>query len=331
MGLKRLFSQKFSNYNFIIGIPSKFELIISMKTPIAFIIFKRPDTTEKVFEAIRQAKPSKLFVIADGPRKDKPGEAEKCAASRAIIDRVDWNCEVKKNYSDTNLGCKKRVSSGLDWVFSMVEEAIILEDDCLPHPTFFRFCAELLEKYREDYRIASICGTNVQKQWQSQIASYHFSIYGSVWGWATWKRAWKYYDLNTSEWSKSEFKNAIKYAICSEKQYEARKKRFDKAFSDQVNSWAAKWLFACLLNSGLSVVPAVNLISNIGFTEEATHTTKSNNEVENITLSEMVFPLKENNLVVPDRTYDNWVYEKLYKPPSLGKRISSKIISIFQK
>jgi hypothetical protein len=135
---------------------TKFQL----KTPVALIIFKRPDTTERVFETIRQAKPPKLLVVADGPRTDQPGEAEKCAATRAIIDRVDWDCEVLKNYSDSNLGCGLRPATGISWVFEQVEEAIVLEDDCVPHPTFFRFCEELLEYYRHDERIMSISGIN---------------------------------------------------------------------------------------------------------------------------------------------------------------------------
>ena len=133
-----------------------------LETPITFIIFKRPDTTEKVFETIRQVKPKKLLVIADGPRTDREGEAEKCAATRAIIEKVDWDCEVIKNYSEINLGCAKRVSSGLDWAFNNVEETIILEDDCILQPTLFRFCEELLEKYRHDRRITSIAAQNAQ-------------------------------------------------------------------------------------------------------------------------------------------------------------------------
>lgn len=133
-----------------------------INTPVVFIIFKRPDTTEKVFEAIRRVKPPKLLVVADGPRAEQPSEVEKCSATRAIIDRVDWNCEVLKNYSETNLGCMQRVSSGLDWVFKTVPEAIILEDDCLPDATFFRFCEELLERYRDDERVMSVCGVNFQ-------------------------------------------------------------------------------------------------------------------------------------------------------------------------
>ena len=152
-----------------------------LTTPVVFIIFNRPDTTAKVFEAIRQAKPPKLLVIADGARIDKPGEAEKCAAARAIINQVDWQCEVLTNYSNVNLGCRKRVSSGLDWVFEQVEEAIVLEDDCLPHPSFFQYCQELLEKYRDDERIMMISGDNFQFGNETTEYSYYFSRYGHCW------------------------------------------------------------------------------------------------------------------------------------------------------
>ena len=151
-------------------------------TPVAFIIFNRPDTTKRVFAEIAKARPPKLLVIADGPRADHPADVEKCAAVRAIIDGVDWDCEVLKNYSDVNLGCKRRVSSGLDWVFDTVEEAIILEDDCLPHPTFFRFCEEMLEKYRDDKRIAMISGDNLQFGRKRTGYSYYFSRYPHIWG-----------------------------------------------------------------------------------------------------------------------------------------------------
>src|SRR5262245_26909140 len=131
-----------------------------MRTPVAFIVFNRPDLTERVFAEIARARPPKLLVVADGPRPDVAGEAEKCVATRAIIDRVDWQCDVLTNYSDRNLGCGRRPSSGLRWVFEQVEEAIILEDDCLPHPTFFQFCEELLERYRDDKRVMHISGNN---------------------------------------------------------------------------------------------------------------------------------------------------------------------------
>jgi hypothetical protein len=173
-----------------------------IKTPVAFLVFNCPDTTIRVFEEIRCARPPKLLVVADGPRADRPGEADKCQAVRAVIETVDWPCEVLKNYSDVNLGCKIRVSSGLDWVFEQVEEAIILEGDCLPHPTFFRFCEELLETYRDDERIGMISGDNFQFGRKRGDASYYFSRYNHIWGWASWRRAWQHYDRNMAIWPK---------------------------------------------------------------------------------------------------------------------------------
>lgn len=156
-----------------------------LKTPVAFLIFNRPDTTRRVFAEIAKARPPKLLVVADGPRADHPDDVEKCAAVRAIIDGIDWDCKVLTNYSDINLGCKRRVSSGLDWVFDTVEEAIILEDDCLPHPAFFRFCEEMLNKYRDDKRIAMISGDNFQFGRKRTEYSYYFSRYPHIWGWAS--------------------------------------------------------------------------------------------------------------------------------------------------
>lgn len=166
-----------------------------MSTPIALIIFNRPDLTIRVFSKIARAKPKTLFVIADGPRSDHPGDIKKCAEARSIIESVDWDCTVHKNYSDINLGCGRRLASGISWVFEKVEEAIILEDDCLPHPTFFRFCKELLERYRDDERIMQINGQNFQHKSMRTSYSYLFSYSNNCWGWATWRRAWQHFDM----------------------------------------------------------------------------------------------------------------------------------------
>ena len=162
----------------------------NLKTPVAFIIFNRPSLTQIVFNTIRQAKPKQLFVIADGARF--PEEKEKCQQARDIIRQVDWDCEVLANYSDVNLGCGKRISSGISWVFEHVEAAIILEDDCLPHLSFFRYCENLLDYYRDDERVMAIGGDNFQDGNKKTPYSYYFSKYPHVWGWATWRRAWKH-------------------------------------------------------------------------------------------------------------------------------------------
>ena len=297
-----------------------------MKTPVVFLIFNRPDTTERAFEAIRQAKPHKLLVVADGPRHDKQGEADKCADARAIIERVDWNCEVLTNYSDINLGCQKRVSSGLDWAFSLVEEAIILEDDCLPNSSFFRFCEEMLQKYKDDKRIMMISGTNILEEWKSDIQSYHFSYYGGIWGWASWRRAWQYYDINMSLWLDSEVKNRIRDILANDEQYNCIVKFLDASCQNEIDAWGYIWRFARLTQSGLSIVPSVNLVSNIGFRQDATHTVSKNSNLAEITTHQFEFPLKFNQFTVVDRDYDRKFFDKTTKKPSITIRIKNKLL-----
>ncbi|TRU16354.1 MAG: glycosyltransferase family 2 protein [Microcystis aeruginosa Ma_QC_B_20070730_S2] len=295
-----------------------------LTTPVAFLIFNRPDTTARVFEAIRQAKPPKLLVVADGPRPDRPDDIEKCKAARAIIDGVDWDCEVLTNYSEVNLGCKNRVSSGLNWVFDTVEEAIILEDDCLPHPDFFRFCEELLEKYRDDKRIMAIGGTNVMGEWKSSVQSYHFSYHGSIWGWASWRRAWCYFDLDMRLWANQEIRNRVRDVIADNRQYQKRAIVFESVYRKEIDTWDYQWIFARLVQSGLTVIPCVNLVSNLGFAHEDATYTKSRNEfLSNLERIDMIFPIKTNEFIAIDRDYDKQVFLKVFK--EMGYRIISKI------
>ena len=235
-----------------------------LNTPVVFVIFNTTDTTRRVLDAIAKAQPKKLFVIADGPRIDRPDDIEKCAATRKIIDSVDWDCEVMKYYSDKNIGMRRFVPSGIDWVFSKVEEAIILEHDCLPSPSFFYFCQELLEKYRHDERIMHISGNNFQGGRSRTKYSYYFTKYMNSWGWATWRRAWQLYDVDVKAWSEYRDKNRIS-EMCEdplEQNYWAP--IFNWIYECDVDPWDWAWLFACWYNKGLSVEPNVNLISNIG-------------------------------------------------------------------
>ncbi|MEI6330022.1 MAG: glycosyltransferase family 2 protein [Pseudanabaena sp. ELA645] len=231
-----------------------------MKTPVAFIIFNRPDTTKMVFETIRQAKPPKLFIIADGPRSDRPDDAEKCAAARAIIDGVDWECEVLTNYSDINLSCKIRVSTGLDWVFSQVEEAIILEDDCLPDPSFFPFCEELLEYYRDDDKISVICGLNLQFGRKRMDYSYYFSIYNHCWGWASWRRAWENFDYDMKLWTLVRDNGWLKDILQDDSLVKCFTELFQDVYDGKINSWAYRWTLSCWLQGQISVLPNVNFL-----------------------------------------------------------------------
>jgi SAM-dependent methyltransferase len=257
-----------------------------LTTPVTLIIFNRPETTVKVFEAIRQAKPSKLLVIADGPRNDRPDDIENCQAARAIVEQVDWDCEVLRNYSEVNLGCRKRVVSGLDWVFEQVEEAIILEDDCLPHPTFFRYCQELLEKYRNEPRIMMISGDNFQFGRNQTEYSYYFSRYGHIWGWATWKRSWILHDDSMASWPKLRDTQWLTNILNNEKAVSFWSRNFQGVY-DGFNTWDYPWLFTLWSHHGLTILPNVNLISNIGFGYAGTHTQTSESPLSNMS----VFPL----------------------------------------
>ena len=298
-----------------------------LETPVVLIIFKRPDTTEKVFEAIRQAKPPKLLVIADGSRSDKSGEAEKCAATRKIIDRVDWDCEVLKNYSEINLGCAKRVSSGLDWVFEQVPEAIILEDDCVPHPTFFRFCEELLKRYRYDERIASISGQNVQLGRNKTEYSYYFSRYPHIWGWATWRRSWQYYDFDMKLWPEIKAKNLLRNILQDPEAKKCWSEIFQSTYEydKRIDNWDSQWTFSCWVESKLSILANVNLISNTGFGLESTNTNNEKSPYSNLAVEAIEFPMKHPPYVIRDTQADRFTQKTLFNYLGIIKKIGVKI------
>ncbi len=274
-----------------------------LHTPVAFIVFNRPATTERVFNEIARARPPKLLVVADGARANRPGEAEKCAAVREIIDRIDWDCELLTNYSDTNLGCKNRVSSGLDWVFEQVPEAIILEDDCLPHPTFFRFCEDLLIRYRDDERIAMISGDNFQCGQKRGAASYYFSKHHHIWGWASWRRAWRHYDRDIRIWPEVRDNGWLEFLFQHPRERDYWHQVFESMYANKIDTWDYQWGLSSRLQGMLSILPNVNLISNIGFGIDATHTTNSSVNSE-LPVSAMDFPLRHPNVILPDFSAD---------------------------
>jgi len=299
-----------------------------LSVPVAFFIFNRPETTQRVFEVIRQAKPSKLLVAADGPRTSRPLEAEKCAVARAIVEQVDWDCEVLTNYSDINLGCKRRVSSGLDWVFNTVEEAIILEDDCLPHPTLFRFCEELLQKYRDDERIMAISGDNFQFGRRRTEYSYYFSRYNHCWGWASWRRAWQHYDVDMKLWPKIRDSNLLRDLLPKRHAVNYWRTIFQNVYDGQIDTWDYQWTFACWIHSGLSILPSVNLVSNIGFYSDATHTA-GKSRFANMPVEALRFPLQHPSFLICDLKADNFTQNNVYKW-SILNRIKGNVDRILQ-
>jgi len=295
-----------------------------LTTPVAFIIFNRPNTTREVFKTIAQAQPPKLLVIADGPRANRPGEAEKCAEARAVVDHMDWQCEVLKNYSDTHLGCRDRVASGLDWVFDIVEESIILEDDCVPHPTFFRFCDELLKRYRDDERIMAISGDNFQFGRQRTEYSYYFSRYPHCWGWATWRRAWCHYDGEMRLWPAIRDGGWLQGILENRRAIAYWTKIFDKMYNGDIDTWDYAWTFICWIQSGLTILPTVNLVSNIGFGENATHT-RGGGRIANMSVQPMDFPLSHPPFVLRDAKADELTQSSIYEKGRLISRIRRKV------
>ncbi len=300
-----------------------------LATPVAFIIFNRPDTTERVFSEIAKAKPPKLLVIGDGARTNREGEAAKVAATRAIIENVDWPCEVLTNFSETNLGCKRRVSSGLDWVFEQVEEAIILEDDCLPHPTFFQFCEELLERYRSDQRVGMISGDNFQFGRRLNNDSYYFSNINHIWGWATWSSRWQRdYDLAMTHWPKIRNEGRIADLANTKTEQEYLTDIFEKVYQNKIDTWDYQWNFGSRLNGRIAVMPNVNLISNIGFGAEATHTTATS-ILADMALEDMRFPLKHPVEMFASRILDQQTFNKHYRE-SIVQRFKKKALNFLR-
>lgn len=287
-----------------------------MKTPVALVIFRRPDLTAMVLDAVRPARPSELYVIADGPRPDKPGEAEACAAARAVIDTVDWDCRVHRHYSETNLGCGRRPASGIDWLFERVDSAIILEDDCIPHPSFFGFCDEVLDRYRDDERVMHISGCTYRAEAWDTDYSYFFSRYPACWGWATWARAWKHFDIHCADWPKLRGTGFLT-DVLGEPAVEAYwGSRFDEANRAEpgLHFWDYQWAFACWANSGLAVCPRRNLISNIGTGDGATHTTSNHTETMALPTFEVTLPLQHPANVLHNTDLDRRYVTELLLP-----------------
>ena len=250
-----------------------------MNTPsVLFVIFRRPEATARVFEAIRRARPSRLFVAADGPRPGRQDEAELCRQTRAVVERVDWPCQVVTRFQETNQGIKEGVTGAISWFFSQVDEGIILEDDCLPHPDFFPYCAALLKQYRDDERVFHVGGNNFQPKSRVMAESYYFSRYNHIWGWATWKRAWDRY--------RAEFEGLEDFLVeadrtgfwDSAREQTYWSKMFRRTRDGRVITWDYQWTYTMWAEGALAVTPRSNLVANIGFGHGATNVAEAKDQ-----------------------------------------------------
>jgi hypothetical protein len=262
----------------------------ALRTPIALLIFNRPDFTARVLEAVAAARSPALFVVGDGPRPGRPEDERLVAEARAVIDRVDWDCEVLTSYSEINLGCDRSIARGLDWVFDTVREAIILEDDCVPDQSFFPYCEQLLERYRDDERVQMIGGSNPVGA--RGAYSYHFSWSYPVWGWASWARAWRHYDHEMGEWPRLRETDWLESRLGDRRAAKLARYWFDGTHAAPIRQWDFLWTFSGWLRDAVAATPSVNLVSNIGYGENATHLRDRNHPFANVPAQSIDFPLR---------------------------------------
>jgi hypothetical protein len=263
------------------------------------VIFNRPDVVAQLVASLRPARPAQLFVAADGPRRAHPTDAERCAAARATLDQVDWPCEIVRRFHDHNVGLDSSMVNAIDWFFTHVEAGIILEDDCLAHPDFFPFAADILERYCDEVRVMGVSALNMAPYERFGPHSYFFASAGHIWGWATWRRAWEGYDTMTA-WRHE--RAAFLDGATPLQQALARK--FDAALAGRKNSWARAWHHHVAVHRGLIVVPSVNFMRNVGFGPDATHTTSTRHSLRELPVEGLPGPLDHSDDLAPNAAYD---------------------------
>jgi hypothetical protein len=306
---------------------------ILTSSAILFLVFNRPNTTVRVFEEIRRAKPPRLYIAADGPRLDRPGEAERCAEVRRIATAVDWPCDVHTLFRDINLGCGRAVSSAITWFFDHEEEGIILEDDCLPDPTFFSYCDELLDRYRHNQNIMSISGNNFQPDTKGLRDSYYFSIYPHIWGWATWRRAWENYDGALEHWSISSAATHMPVSIKNIVTLSYWNNVLASVKSGHIDTWDYQLTWSSWVHRYLNIIPAHNLVSNIGFGSDATHTLNCNDPFAAAPTRPVTFPLTHPKTIGSKVEFDKYTTEFVYgiRQTPFWNRLYRRVSQMFRR
>lgn len=282
-----------------------------LNTPLLFLVFNRPDTTREVFESIRRVKPLHLYIAADGPRLNRQGESELVSEVREIVNAVDWPCKVNTLFRRENLGCKLAVSEAISWFFENEEFGIILEDDCLPSPDFFPYCEELLHRYRDNDQVFAVTGNNFQDGIRRGESAYYFSRYFHCWGWASWRRAWKTYDVNMSYWPDWLNSEDWKCKVPDRVERNFWQTIFNNTFSGKINTWDYQWSARIWQAGGVVATPNVNLVTNIGFGADATHTLSENSKLAEMpteSLGSLTHPLKvQRNLASERYVFDYYL------------------------
>lgn len=294
---------------------------MALRTPVLFCLYNRPETTRRVFEAIRRQQPRQLFVIQDGPREGRADDARLIAETRDILESVDWPCSLRTDFASVNLGCKRRMASGISWAFQQAEQLIILEDDCLPGESFFGFCETLLNRYARDDRVMMISGDNFQEESRSDN-SYYFSKWTHIWGWASWRRAWSHCDIDMTSWPEARHGAWLRGLSCGSDEWNYWMNLFQRQYSGEIDTWDFPWMYSCWARQGLTILPDRNLVTNIGFGLGATHTTDSKSRWANMERRE-IGDLRHPRCVERDRDADAFTWHHVFKPVSTPQHRST--------
>ena len=290
-------------------------------------MYNRAESVEKVVNILRDLKPLNLFISADGPKNSKE-DIEACSNARKIIESIDWECTVKKNIQANNLGCRHAMAEGITWFFDHVTEGIVLEDDCVPDQSFFYYVEDLLERYRYTEEVFVISGSNFGVVPEDWPYSYYFSRYMNCWGWATWRRAWKYFDNDMNDWRDTEKKSSLELYI--EKEFCGYWRTIlNKCYKKKLDSWAYLWTFSCWYNNGLAILPTKNLIKNIGVGDDATHT-KRRIKTLGVKRSKIQLPLAHPSEITRLKAVDILIEKKAHSGP-LWKRYARVAKELFVK
>lgn len=299
--------------------------VVPPTAPVALFVFNRPDLTAKVFEVLRAVQPPVLFVSADGPRADHPDDARLCRETREVVRSVDWPCDVRWNLLEQNLGCGPAMSQGISWVFENVDRAIILEDDCIPDETFFPFCDELLELYKDDSRVLQIAGSNLNAPAEAFAgSSYSFASYPLVWGWATWRRAWSHYDFRMGSWPAFRDSGMLAGLHVSSRRRAQLRREWNHIHAGN-GTWDHQWQYTVMSHHGLSIYPSTNLISNLGFRADATQTTLAGS-VSALPVQAIDLPLVHPPIVAHNPRLEKFLDREVLRAIGLAVTILRKVL-----
>ncbi len=305
--------------------------------PILILAFNRPDRVRVLLDKLKGMNPTKLYFAQDGPRANSKSDVHRCKEVYSVWKTTTISCQKREQIQAKNLGCKSAVSSAISWFFSQEESGIILEDDCIPDPTFFQFCDELLKRYKDTDQIMHISGNNFQP---SQSSGYYFSQYPHCWGWATWARAWKHFDRDISDWEDYQSSTKFLDRFQSPLAHFFWKKTFQSVHDGAIDSWAIPWVYSIWRRDGLCILPKSNLVTNVGFGLDSTHTHDTSSPLSNRSIVPLQFPLKHPRQIIRDQRADEWDQKFVYEQRTLAqipRRLSSiairalKLISDYLK